>query len=113
MKSIALLAALALAAGTAHASQTVNTKYCDVFQNAGFQGEWMRIQSGKSVNLKNNKTWNDKISSITVGKTCVAEMWADADFTGRHIVVQAGRYGGLKTWNDQITSMKCTCDVQG
>lgn len=113
MKSLAALTIAVALTTAAHATQTINTRYCDLFQDPDFKGEWRRLQDGGKADLKNNKKWNDAISSITVGETCVIELWMDPGYRGRHTAAESGRYANLKAWNDTISSLTCTCNVKG
>lgn len=64
---------------------------------------------GSNWENKSLGTFNDRISSVRVGNTCTATVNSDSNYTGTSRTITANTAYLGDTWNDVISSVKCSC----
>ena len=94
-----------------------------LYEDSNYGGQTMSFEYDKAVpdltkwKLSNSKnTWNDRISSIKVGKNAKLILWADINYKGATITLLGTGSGGVGNfpdlssigWNDKVSSFKVT-----
>lgn len=114
MKNLISAAFMALALpGITFASSTAPEKHCTMFEHANFQGRWLKLRPDQSVSFFNGDRWNDKVSSVRVGRGCVLQGYEHWKKQGGLVVIDQGTRLLGNGWNDRISSAECFCDVKG
>ncbi len=82
---------------------------CVVYEKHQFQGRSMKIASGEKEEILNADGWDDAISSVRLAKGCHLEAWKQPKFNGSKLVLLKGHDSLGSQWDNQISSLKCTC----
>ena len=94
-----------------------------LYENTNFGGQQLKFTATPSVSdlrqyplvtSQGSVNWNDKISSVSVGKNRMIKMWADINSNGAAITlygptvcqnVTSGQYSSMPSgWNDRVSS---------
>jgi len=90
-----------------------------IFEHVNFDGAMLSPSAGgnypdlRQWTISGGKTWNDKISSLKIGKDALLCVYADIDFGGPSVVFSGDGQGTVEIislhgtgWEDAVSSMK-------
>lgn len=88
-----------------------------MYEDCDFNGGWLRLYPGASLETLNKWNWNDKASSYSVREGCTLTYWEHGYFSGKEVIARKARAvesclvnGPLNSnWNNRISSVKCEC----
>ncbi len=114
---------LAAAAALAGASPGFAAS-CTIYEHRNFGGAHWTLHNGDDLRMVRQPqigisngiyrflyqpSWNDKVSSFRVDRTCTLTLWENVNYGGHHF--SSGRsysYVG-SAWNDKASEALCTC----
>jgi len=96
-----------------------------LYEHSNYGGSYIILSYDRDVNnisywnTDSGKSWNDKVSSLKVGKDAKVTLWEHKDYGGKWITFQGDCSKNKnipklskinmkkgKSWNDQVTSLK-------
>jgi hypothetical protein len=90
-----------------------------LYEHNDYKGSYIVLEYDRDVNnisfwhTDSDKSWNDKVSSLKVGKDAKVILYKDKDYKGESITIQGDCNNDKnKTkltdigWNDKVTSLK-------
>ncbi|WP_219909751.1 peptidase inhibitor family I36 protein [Pseudoduganella armeniaca] len=116
--AVALLGAMAIPA-VARAGGT-----CTVYEHRDFGGAHWTLHDGDVLRMIRppqlgtsdgihrfiyESSWNDKVSSFTVGPTCTLTLWEHVNYGGHHFRANRSRSYVGDRWNDKASDAVCEC----
>jgi hypothetical protein len=82
---------------------------CAVFDKPQFQGKSTALADGQKVEDLGTKKLDDAISSVRLAKGCHLEAWKQPKFNGPKLVLLKSYESIGSQFDDQISSLACTC----
>lgn len=91
-----------------------------LFEHVNYDGEALYLEAGqefsdlREAGMQGGKTWNDKISSIKIGKDAMVRVWTDINYTGISQLYPKKNEKGYVSytslhgegWGDKISSLE-------
>lgn len=85
---------------------------CALYEHSNFQGGNLYFDANQTSASLNSAGWNDKASSVAVSPGCTLEVFQHDNYQGNRQVYTQDVANVGQAWNDQISSIKCTCAYQ-
>lgn len=81
---------------------------CTIYKNKKYMGASIEMAAGQEISSFDRK-WDNEISSLKVSPGCTLTVWRSDDFKGKNKeFTDSLEYIG-NSWNDIISSVKCSC----
>jgi hypothetical protein len=81
---------------------------CTIYKNQRFLGDSIEMAAGQEISSF-ERGWDNQISALKVSSGCKLTVWKDSDFQGdkKEFTEDAAFIGN--SWDDIISSAKCSC----